>query len=633
MKTNDLRMKVLSVLFGGYAIGLTVATVDALRVIISLDYLFQTVWDKLFLVSVSMLVYIGASVFAALTTLMVVNTLIVSFNVQLNNQKSTGISICIATAASVLPLLVSFYNYRVRYLFPLKEHISDIAIVFALCLIAGILVGYLFSKISGVWKRVSRVMVVAFLLPFAAAVGIHLGTKDASVNKGEGKPNVILIVVDTLRADHLGCYGYHRPTSPNIDAMVKESILFRHAITQAPWTLPSITSLMTSLYPSVHKLHFPPKSVEYSASSLDEARTTLAEYLREEGYKTGAFVGAGGHVSSRFHGQGFDFYDDEIAYSTRYNHLILLNIIGRIFGFYSSRLADTTTEQVQYWLSRNKHLPFFLFIHYWDPHDPYGSPEPFTTRYDEDYDGVLSPGITTAKLEEMVSGLNSDDIAYVASLYDGEISFTDAQIGKLIELLKELKLLDNTMVILTADHGEELFEHGGFGHSKTLYEELIRIPLLIRYPPFGADKTIDSQVQLIDVVPTVLDYLGIDVSDEAQGISLIPLVKCETDNELPAYSETMLKGRIIAIRSGNFKFIKYIENGREELFDLEEDPGELSNLVDSKVEMAEQMRQELFEWMEACKEKAASLPKANQEKVIPIDDKTMEELRSLGYLQ
>ena len=608
-------------------------TVDAFRIILSFNYLFQTVLDKLFLICVSMLVYISISVLVVLALLMILNGLSVYFNVRINNQKLPDIGIFIATAFMSLPVLAFFYSSRIRFIFPLKDHVFDIALISALGFITGILMGYPLSKTAKAWESASKGMVVALTVPFIAAVGVHLRTNDAGVSKEEGKPNVVLIVADTLRADHLSCYGYHRVTSPHIDAMAKEGVQFRQAVSQAPWTLPSIVSLMTSLYPPVHGLNFPPQSDGYAAQFLDDERITLAEYLRNEGYKTGAFVGAGGNVSARFHGQGFDFYDDEISYPTRYSHLILLGMIGRFCGFYTSRLADTTTEQVQYWLSRNRHFPFFLFIHYFDPHDPYGSPEPFTTKYSGDYSGALSPGVTYLQLGELLPELNADDIEYVASLYDGEIRFTDAQTGKLIQFLKELELLDETLLIFTSDHGDELYEHGGFGHCKTLYEEQLRVPLIIRYPPLGSNKTIDNQVQLIDVTPTILDYLDIDISREAQGISLVPLINGDTGDELPAYSETMLKGGITSIRKGRFKFIKYTEDGREELFDLEKDPGELKNLVEGEVEIARQTRNELSEWIGDCKEETASLKKTENEKVVSLDERTTEQLRTLGYLE
>jgi arylsulfatase A-like enzyme len=626
---NDFKSSVLNTLLGTTIIALILAAVDAIRAIVSFDYLFITVLDKLLLVLVSMLVYFGISIIAGIGAILAATLIFCIFRKDIGNQWHARLGLCLATVILSFPLVVLFYNSHVRFLFPITDHILDFGYILLACIAIGIISALLFIRKTRSFKTACKLVAIVFCLPLIINLVIHITSSETNLDKNIHKPNVMLIVIDTLCADHLGCYGYSRNTSPNVDMLAKEGVLFENAFAQVPWTLPSIMSIMTSLYPSVHELDLPANS----GRKLDEERKTLAEYLNEKGYRTGAFVGAGGNVSANFHSQGFDFYDDEISYSSRYNYLILLNMIGRGLGFYSSRLADSTADLASYWLDRNEHKPFFLFVHCFDPHDPYGSPEPFTKMYSNNYKGTIKPGACGEDLHFVTLNMNQDDIDFVVALYDGEISFFDDQVGKLIKKLKDLGLMENTLIVLTSDHGEEFWEHGGVEHGRVNYDESIQVPLIIRHPSFE-HKRVDTQAQLIDIMPTILDYLNIPIDGEAQGVSLFPLLKGHGIKELPAFSETKLPGpKPLAIRTRNYKFIINTEDGSEELYDLLKDPGELNNIINDNVEIADKLRQDLLEWKKNCLEKQTSFKKTSSGQNMPLDEKTLQQLKSLGYIE
>jgi len=318
-------------------------------------------------------------------------------------------------------------------------------------------------------------------------------------------PNVVIIAVDTLRPDHLGCYGYGRDTSPAIDALAGRSTLFENAISQSPWTLPSFGSIFTSLYPSQH-------GAMSAVSRMRESFPTLGEILMERGYATGAIVNASVLKPEYGINRGFEFYDPTPL---------------------EGRVADGTTRDALQWVDDNSDRPFLLFAHYFDPHEPYSPPAAYAARYKGDYDGPIGdtfvlhdhcPDVLGMAFEGL-KRLSAADWNQVRALYDGEIAFADSQIGILLEGLDERGLLSNTLVVFLSDHGEEFYEHKGFGHGHVLYDEVIHVPLMLSLPgriPEGV--RIGRQVRLIDVMPTILDYIGIKASVHMEGVSLKPLL-------------------------------------------------------------------------------------------------------------
>lgn len=473
-----------------------------------------------------------------------------------------------------------------------------------------------------------NIVLLTTLLVLISCFGIYQenrpkGTLEYSNNSfqvNKDKPNAILILIDTLRADHLSSYGYERQTSPNIDRMAKEGVLFWNAVAPAPWTKPSTASLLTSLYPSVH-------GAQYGQSILPDSVATLAEVVKSAGYTTAGFV-ANPQVKAIFNfNQGFDFYDDSIVEDKIYYNILRSRdlekkIIRSLFkvklNWTDNNNAEMINRKVIPWLKHNKDANFFLYLHYIDPHEPYSPPGPFNTKYSD------------SKMNE-----NERNIA----LYDGEIAYTDKHIGEISQTLEELNISNKTLVILISDHGEEFYEHGGTGHGQSLYEELIRVPIIMKYPSFlPADNIETDRVGIIDIMPTILEILDVSSDNHMEGVSLLSLINKNgpVDRNDYIFGETYL-GRFTgkAVSYKNWKYI-YTESselrdisklGPEELYNLDIDPNELNNIINQKPEIVQTLRTKLSFYNQYVKEKAVSSPeKAN------IDEKTKEQLKALGYV-
>lgn len=412
--------------------------------------------------------------------------------------------------------------------------------------------------------------------------------------------NVILISADTLRADHLGTYGYSTDTSPNIDRFASESVLFENAIAQAAWTAPSHMSIMTSFYPSVHKVQrFP------NASRLDDSVVTLAQVLKADGYRTVSFNG-GGNVGKEFgFGRGFDLYDSP-----------------------SRDNITMTNDETLNWLSENRDQKFFLFFHTYTVHRPYTPPAIYGYKFFPTYNKSTDRVYTLSIGDEDV---DKDEIWKSVALYDGEINYVDDEIGRLLDELDHLNLSDNTIVIFTSDHGEEFFEHGGLDHVLTSYQELIHVPLIIRFPGIE-NRRIENLAQGIDIMPTVLDSLNITAPPDIQGASLLPLIREGKNVNAYAYSEGGMNGEVKAIISEDLKW-KYIYNmerkrKNKELYDLEDDPAEHVNLIHQRPEIAEKLRGELFGQMDENEKLAESYSSG----AVELENETRETLKALGYV-
>jgi arylsulfatase A-like enzyme len=408
--------------------------------------------------------------------------------------------------------------------------------------------------------------------------------------------NLVLIGVDTLRPDHLGCYGYERNTSPNIDRLAEGGALFENVMSPCPWTLPSFATIFTSLYPAQH-------GATGARTAMRGGFPTLASLLRESGYATGAIINAP-YLKGNFRmDRGFDFY-----YMTPPE----------------GRVADGTTEDALEWIDGNSAGPFFMFVHYFDPHLPYSPPAPYDSLFDPGYSGrIRTPynpkWLPRARLHglKQVVDLKQKDKNHIEALYDGELAFTDEAIGTLLDGIDARSLTGNTLIVFLSDHGEEFFEHGGFEHGHTLFDELLRAPLVLSLPgriPKG--HRIPQQVRLVDVLPTLLDLLGIDPPAHFEGRSLASLIRdtagagssegggarCLLPHDL-AYAEALLYGgEQKSLTAYPWKLIYEIQGGETSLYNLEEDPGERENLAGGAEkpqvnEPRSELEQELFKML------------------------------------
>jgi arylsulfatase A-like enzyme len=413
-------------------------------------------------------------------------------------------------------------------------------------------------------------------------------------------PNVVLISIDDLRPDHLGCYGRAGETSPWIDGLAREGTIFRNAFTTAPWTLPSHLSLFTSLYPSEHGIN-PTPTFGTSAEELPilpDRFVTLTERMRDAGYATGAFTN-GHYVSGKLgFAQGFDHYfetgeQDSILYLYRAMHNWLRLQEGR----------------------------FFVFLHTYQVHTPLAPPKRWRA------DTSTEPGGLTEVTPEL--------LGQIEALYDAELRYADSLVGKLVRYLVAHDRLENTLIVITSDHGEEFYDHGGFGHGQTLYDEVLRVPLVIFGPGVAHGRSIDEPVSIIDVMPTLVDLLELPLDADFSGVSLRPLLGTsegppavgEEPSDAPRvlYSETAARGGGIAIRRGDHKAIFHLDEGRVELYDVAHDPSERQDLVGQDPGLESE-----FEGLLQAYRERASPPRPSDE-VLEIDDELRARLRALGY--
>lgn len=390
---------------------------------------------------------------------------------------------------------------------------------------------------------------------------------------GGPKPlNVIIIAVDTLRADHLGCYGYSRDTSPNIDDLAARGVLCERCISPAPWTLPSFSSVFTSLYPTQH-------GAETVHSTLRESVPTLAGILKDHGYATGAVINAPALKPAYGVNRGFDHY-----------HMTPEE----------GRIADGTTRDALRWLDAIGQEPFLAFVHYFDPHLSYSPPEPYGKKFTGDYESPIGYSFNLEGFSRVrdsmfvqMQQLTQADRDRIVDLYDGEIAFTDAAIADLLGGLDERGLLENTLIVFLSDHGEEFFEHGGFEHGHSLYQELIHVPLFFCLPgrlPEGV--RLSRPVRLIDVAPTILDFLNIEPPPHYEGLSIRQLLEGKGQPQAPgnnllpdgvAYAEALMHGREQkCVMAYPWKLVYEMGTEEEVLFNLGEDPLEMENAAEAE---------------------------------------------------
>jgi len=393
------------------------------------------------------------------------------------------------------------------------------------------------------------------------------------------KNNILLITLDTVRADHLSYTGYNKITTPNIDQLAKKSIVFQNAYSPVPITLPAHISILTGLHPQSHGVH------DNSIFNLRNSVETMAEFLKNYQYQTAAFVSS--IILNHQYGlnQGFDLYDDNIKYDA-YN-----NPIGE-------RKAEETTEAACKWIKKST-APFFMWVHYFDPHFPYNPPKPFSEKY-------------------------------ASNLYDGEIAYVDKSIGSLLNCLYKKYHKSNLIILLVADHGESLGEHGEDRHGILLYNSTLKVPFILHFPD-QEHSVINYNVSLIDLLPTLLDYLKLPIPNYIEGKSLIPIIKNKnpSDKQRILFFETFMPyytyrwSPLFAILIDNYKYIKAPS---PELYDLAKDTLEVSNILQKNKEF------NYSKILENFFQKSLIYPWDIKQYFRDNEAATKEQLKSLGYL-
>jgi arylsulfatase A-like enzyme len=423
------------------------------------------------------------------------------------------------------------------------------------------------------------------------------------------RPPVFLIVIDALRADHLGCYGYSRATSPNLDRLSRDGVRFTQAISPSTFTKTSIASLVTGLDPHFHGVYtgnVEDRTGQITSDVLPSELETLAEVFLRGRYRTMAWIEQV-HLTS-FHGfaQGYMEYNEHQG------------------------KANDITNRVLWWTrERGGTGPFFAHLHVIDLHEPYWPHPPYDRLfgfYSDVYHGIdlLQWGKYLNEISEGRRSLSAADLDQLRALYDGQIRYVDEQLGRLFEQLRRDGLYDRSLIVVTADHGDGFMEHGFISHSTVAYEELVRVPLLMKLPGQRyAGRVVDDQVRLIDVMPTVLELARLD-SPRVSGRSLLPLL----EGRPPGHSEQAViefnNPAGVALRERDWKYIRLVD-GRVELYHLADDPGERRNLA--KEAPGELARFELRVLDILARRRSLAAPR------VPLDADAIERLKALGYVQ
>jgi len=410
------------------------------------------------------------------------------------------------------------------------------------------------------------------------------------------RPNVILISIDALRADHVGAYGYKENTTPNLDELARKGTIFHNHIADASWTLPAHTAILTSQYPHVI-------GVEDIYQSIPKSTLTLPEILKNYGYNTKGIISFAFVEPMYGFDQGFDEYDIFNSYFR-----------GEYRDKWYKSSPDITDKAIS-WIIKNKDKRFFLFLHYFDVHEAYNPPSPFDKRFNVSENEVVNA-------------------------YDGEIAYTDYHLGRLFSQLSALNLTGNTLIIVTADHGDAFMEHGVYGHEPTVYEEVIQTPLIISLlGKIPEDKVVVKQTQSIDVAPTVLDVLGFPIHKEFSGETLLPLIFEEgKGGRYCTFSRVVSQWyHKETVRTSKYKLIHVYEPlnvtldnttrvHSYELYNLEQDPGEKINLIAERPDAALELRTVLDDWVSRGKNANVT------GQPIELSEAAKKRLESMGYL-
>ena len=461
-------------------------------------------------------------------------------------------------------------------------------------------------------SRASRLLAGAVLLLGAISSAC---SAERSRPAMRARPDIILITIDSLRADHIGAYGYTRPTSPSIDALAAEAVVMRNHIAQAPYTKASMASMFTGVFPTAHKAFttsrpFAEMMTGHVAGGgrytdvLDDRITTLAERMAAVGYDTIGLTTNPVLLADFGFDQGFAQYEF-LTSSAQF-----------------APAADVVDRALQVIDGRRPDKPLFLWLHMMEPHSPYNPPEDAAGLFQ-----VLAPPrpIDPEAIPAWVRIGDSTDLNLYLARYDADIRSADDALGEFFTALKARGLWDSSVIVLTADHGEEFMDHGGMEHNRTLYDEMLRVPLIVRAPGLRP-RIVEVQTQSVDLVPTMASVTGQTLQPgEVHGSNIWPVLEGRGGADADAYAEIV--GRRFALRTRKWKLISSLQGGKE-LFDLTADPREQNNLARSNPAVASQLENTLARIV-------ASSVKAGehiQGQYAPIPPVVLERLRSLGYV-
>ena len=550
-----------------------------------------------------------------------------------------------------VPLYAAFLGALLVFMYAVRSHSmsrfesipsSPEAVKFLAIFVVFLAVGFLLSRVlergqafGRMRPRTGWVVVVACMATVGAVFGVAAYGQNRlppALSKADlASPNVVLIVLDALRADHVSAYGYQRETTPAIDGLARDGVLFRNARSHGNRTIISVPSIFTSLYPSFHGTVGRGKLVR----PLAEDHTTIAEIFRDRGYATVGLMS--NEYLKRGYGlsQGFDRLD--CFYAERYllglykllRHLRVIERPRYAVSLHPN--ARDVTDHALDWLRLLDGRPFLLYAHFMDTHHPYAPPPPYDTMFGR-YNGALKPLDLFAKTTRTLRGsgsetLSGEEIEKLKDYYDGSIRFADDQIGRLLAEAKRVSGERDLLVVVTSDHGDEFFEHGRFHHENLLIEELIHVPLVFwSSKRFARGVEIRSLVRHVDILPTLADLIGAESPPGVAGRSLVPMLEGDTDT---VDVESFAEGDFCASLSrGGWKMMMVDSTGVFQLYDVSKDPLEREDLSAAAPEVYEQMRARLVEYVEKAKTARERAKTMETE----ADEETVRKLRALGYM-
>lgn len=477
-------------------------------------------------------------------------------------------------------------------------------------LVVAALLAYLLARVASRFHlRVRRsVLLASCILAVAGAVILQFYLEERAstphATAGSSRPNILFITIDTLRADRLGAYGYERIETPAIDALAADGVRFETCLTSVPLTLPSHSSIFTGRYP-------PALTTRVNGDVLPRTETTLAELLQEEGYRTAAVIGTVVLDTRTGLRQGIHDYYDRMHAAHGYLLRVILSRIKLLLVGYlkttileaggaetsTQKTADRVTREALGWFEKHASYPYFLWVHYFDPHTPYAPPKPYSDMYE--------------------------------SKYDGEVAFVDTQIAKLLQGIEETVGTENLLIVLTADHGEGLEDHGYRKHRQRIYEEQLHVPLILAgFGPFRKPLEVEGPVRTIDIMPSLIELLDLPAPEGLHGKSTLELLQGGASAR-STYIETLDAGtpsrQLFGLRESRWKLIRSRDASSRELYDLETDPDELENLWSKENDLGRRMESSLMGLME-------DLNLSIEAERSQADPWHREMLKSLGYV-
>ncbi len=425
-----------------------------------------------------------------------------------------------------------------------------------------------------------------------------------SCGKDEG-PNVLLVLIDTVRADHLSCHGYHRNTTPNIDSLALQGTFALNCHAQSSWTLPAMTTILSGVSPVVHGAGRP----DMNTYGVSRSIPWLPLAFHNEGYRTAAFFNT-------------MFMNEDFGFHWGFQHFDCQGVASGT----SLRRAGQTVDDFLIWLdSGEESKPFFAAVHCYDPHVPYNAPEPFRSLYtDPDYTGVYDEtwGETFESIIDINSGIltpSQADINNLIAIYDGELAYMDSEIGKLFQELRSRGLHENTIIVVVGDHGEEFLEHGRVEHGDNFYQETTHVPLIIAGPGFNTGRVISESVAQLDIAATIVAAVGIEFTILEPAVNLAETVNSGRD--IPASGVLWRpEGPLVGIVSDNMKLLWSVEDDSLEAYDLASDPHEM-DVIEPEISMIEAAE---YYW---------ATPPLGEPPLVNYSESVTRELQNLGYIR